>query len=368
VIDHFRRRSAHLIATTHYDALKSYGSTTEGVQSAAFGFDAETFAPTYRLIYGSPGRSLAIEIAARLGMPAPVIASARANLGDREKQLAEHLARVDEELRALEREQRRLSSERQAVAESEQKLRSREDAVREREQAIRQRLDRRLDEQVRDARREIDAVIDDLKTRAAEMTTQAARLVTHKISTGDAGAARAAAREAVDRVVDRLKGGTHLAAPATAEPAGPVTEGARVAVGALGLEGTVVRLSDGQAEVDVRGKRLRAAVKDLRVIGGAPAPSTSVKVRVDLQPRDGSLADLNVIGCTVDEAITRAGRFLDETTLTDQRTVRVIHGHGTGQLRRALQAFLKEHPLVASFHSAPMDQGGGGVTVVELKD
>ena len=77
VIDHFRKRGAHLVATTHYDSLKSYASTTEGVDSAAFGFNPETFAPTYRLIYGSPGRSLAIEIAARLGMPPAVIAAAR---------------------------------------------------------------------------------------------------------------------------------------------------------------------------------------------------------------------------------------------------------------------------------------------------
>src|SRR6187455_1799408 len=88
VIDHFRNRGAHLIATTHYDSLKSYASTTEGVESAAFGFKAETFAPTYRLLYGSPGRSLAIEIAARLGLPPNVIAAARENLSDREKQLA----------------------------------------------------------------------------------------------------------------------------------------------------------------------------------------------------------------------------------------------------------------------------------------
>ena len=74
VIDHFRKRGAHVVATTHYDALKTYASTTEGVESAAFGFDPVTFAPTYQLIYGSPGRSLAIEIAARLGMPPTVIA------------------------------------------------------------------------------------------------------------------------------------------------------------------------------------------------------------------------------------------------------------------------------------------------------
>jgi DNA mismatch repair protein MutS2 len=374
VIEHFRRRGSHLIATTHSDALKSYASTTEGVQSAAFGFDAETFAPTYRLIYGSPGRSLAIEIAARLGMPPAVIAAARANLGDREKQLAEQLAKMDTELRALEHERRLVARERDAVGDAERRLRSREDAVKEREQAAKQRLDKRLDEQLREARREIDTVIEGLKARAAEMTTHAARLVTHTISTGDAGAARAEARAAVDRVVEGLKQGVtsaarHVAGASTdPAPAGPISEGGRVAVGGLGLEGVVIHIHDGQAEVDVRGKRLRAAVKDLRALGAAAPPPASVKVNVDLQPRQGSLSDLNVIGCTVDEALTRAEKFLDETTVTDQRTVRVIHGFGTGQLRRALQDFLKDHPLVARFHLAPQDQGGGGVTVVELKD
>ena len=106
VIDHFRTRGAHLVATTHYDSLKSYASTTDGVESAAFGFNPETFAPTYSLQYGSPGRSLAIEIAARLGMPGSVVAKARESLSDREKQLAEHLARVDEDARRLEQDRR----------------------------------------------------------------------------------------------------------------------------------------------------------------------------------------------------------------------------------------------------------------------
>jgi len=93
-----------------------------------------------------------------------------------------------------------------------------------------------------------------------------------------------------------------------------------------------------------------------------------VRVNVDLQPRDTSPSDLNVIGCTVDEAIARAERFLDESVLTDQRVVRLIHGYGTGQLKRALAGFLQQHPLVSRFATAPPEQGGGGVTVVELKD
>ena len=95
---------------------------------------------------------------------------------------------------------------------------------------------------------------------------------------------------------------------------------------------------------------------------------TSIRVNVDLHPRETASGDLNVIGCSVDEALSRAERFLDESLLTDQRTIRVIHGYGTGQLKRALTGFLQQHPLVASIQAAPPEQGGGGVTVVELKD
>src|SRR5207245_2886470 len=102
VVDHFKTRGATVIATSHYDALKTYASTTEGVASAAFGFDAETFAPTYQLMYGTPGCSRALEIAARLGLNPSVVAAARENLTAREAQLAEHLAKIDRDMRALE--------------------------------------------------------------------------------------------------------------------------------------------------------------------------------------------------------------------------------------------------------------------------
>ena len=112
---------------------------------------------------------------------------------------------------------------------------------------------------------------------------------------------------------------------------------------------------------------MRASIRDLRIIAGAQA-TANVRVNVELQPRDATASDLNVIGCTVDEAISRAERFLDESLLTDQRVIRFIHGYGTGQLKRALTGFLQKHPLVTRFATAPPDQGGGGVTVVELKD
>jgi DNA mismatch repair protein MutS2 len=375
VIDHFRKRGAHLIATTHYDSLKSYASTTEGVAGAAFGFTPETFAPTYRLVYGSPGRSLAIEIAARLGMPATVIAAARANLSDKEKQLAEHLARVDDDLRRLEAERRTVARERAALTDIERTLRSREESVRERENTYRRRLDARLDDQLREGRREIDSIIEGLKARTSELSQQAARRMAASVNTGETGSARADARAALERVVGRLKSGvesprTGASSPAS-EPSVPIEEGTRVTVGGMGIEGVVIEIVGKQAEIDVKGKRVRAPLRDLRAIGKterSEAQPARVKVSVDLQPREGSRSEVNVIGCTLDEAIARVEKFLDESTMSDQQVIRIIHGHGTGQLRRGLAEFLKEHPLVARFDLAPTNQGGGGVTVVELKD
>jgi DNA mismatch repair protein MutS2 len=369
VIDHFRKRGAHLVATTHFDVLKTYASTTEGVESAAFGFDPATFAPTYRLVYGSPGRSLAIEIASRLGMPAGVVAAARGNLSERESQLQAHLDRVDRELHGLEAERRAVTQERAALAENERKLRSREAAVKERELAARRRLEVKLDDQVRQARKEIDAIIEGLKAKATVLRDKSGQR-TAAISTGVAGAARAEARDALDAALAKVRegaGGLAAPEPAPRAEAGELQVGSRVEVAPFGLAGVVLELHGEHADVDMNGKRLRAPQSNLRVISG-PAPRASVRVNVELLPRSGSLSELNLIGCTVDEALTRAGRFLDETMLTDQRSVRVVHGYGTGQLRRAIAGFLKHHPLVARFEEAPSDQGGGGVTVVELKE
>jgi DNA mismatch repair protein MutS2 len=371
VIDHFRQRGAHLVATTHYDALKSYAATTVGIECAAFGFDAETFAPTYRLIYGSSGRSLAIEIAARLGLPPSVIDTARANLGDREKQLAEHLARIDDDARQLALEHRALAEERAAHAETVRRLESREAAVREREETYRRRLDNKLDAELRHGRHEIDAIVTALRVRVDDMTAQATRRATAAVSTGEAGTARAEARAALDAAVGRLR--AKAGAGPSREPVVPATSsatpepGMRVVVGALGLEGTVIEIYGKDAEVDIRGKRLRAALHDLQVLE-AVRPAPHVHVNVDLQPRVGSSTELNVIGCTVDEAITRVEKFLDASALSDQQEIRIVHGHGTGKLRRGLADFLAGHPLVARFEPAPDNQGGSGATIVELKD
>jgi DNA mismatch repair protein MutS2 len=372
IVQHFRQRGALIIATTHFDAVKTWGIGTEGVAVAAFAFDPQNFAPTYKLLYGAPGRSLAIEMAQRLGMPQSVIAAARGYLSDDQKRLQAHLSRLDAQARALESDRVKLERERRAFNEVNAELSKREKSLAEREEVFKKRLNERLDERLRQARRDVDAVIEQLKEKSDAITEKAS--LRAAINTGETGSARAEARSAIDKIVEDLR------APAQStknEPKGSLPQevevGAKVTVGALGLEGIVLSIDGNRAEIDVRGKRIQAKVKELRVISGPPSASAQagqgrVRVNVDLKPREGMLSELNVIGMTVDQALDRLSRFLDDTLVTDLHEVRIVHGHGTGQLRKGIAAFLKTHPQVEKYYAAPDNQGGGGATIVELKD
>jgi len=371
IVDHLRRRGAHVVATTHYEQLKSYAATTPGVVCAAFGFNAGNFAPTYTLNYGTPGRSLALEIAGRLGLNPEILDHARENISAREAQLAEHLAKIDSDIRNLDHERRLVARERDAIGESETRMRTREQALKDKEDRLRHRADEEIETQVRTARQEIDKVVDDLRRQIDKLTEEANRRALHgrSIPAAEAGTARSDARAALEHVADRLRG----AEPAVAdEPAsgGAPRIGDRVLLRTLGMEGRVTGIHDDDVEIDVRGKRMRAHANDVRVLGG-PAPAAAparVNVNVQLQAREGLTTEINVIGCSVDEALTRVERFLDGLLLTEERQVRIIHGHGTGQLRRAIGEFLARHPLVTTHQPAPHEHGGGGVTVAELKD
>ena len=383
IVQHFRQRGALVIATTHFDSVKTWGIGTEGVAVAAFAFDPQNFAPTYRLVYGAPGRSLAIEMAQRLGMPQAVISAARGYLSDDQKRLQAHLSRLDAQARTLEAERIKLERERRTFNETNAELSKREKSLAEREDVFKKRLNERLDERLRQAKRDVDAVIDQLKEKSEALAEKAS--LRAAINTGESGAARADARAQIDRIVEDLRHPAGESKDSTLHSArrggsldppealDPPEIGARVSVG-MGLEGVLVSIDGNQAEIDVRGKRMRAKLKDLRVIGSgsskanaAPAQS-KVRVNVDLKPREGSLSELNVIGLTVDEAVDRVSRFLDDTLVTDVQQIRIVHGHGTGALRKGLQQFLKTHPLVEKHYPAPDNQGGGGATIVDLKD
>ena len=175
IIDHFRLRGAKVVATTHYDALKTYASTTEGVMPAGFGFDPQTFAPTYRLNYGSPGSSLALEIATRLGLPA-VDHRAGAGAPQRAGEPARRSPGAGRARHAVARARAAARRARAADARGrDREAQAREQELRNREETLRRKLDEKIEERLREARREIDAVVEALKARTETMASQAER-------------------------------------------------------------------------------------------------------------------------------------------------------------------------------------------------
>jgi DNA mismatch repair protein MutS2 len=372
IIEHFRARGATVVSTTHYDALKTYAATTAGVSAAGFGFTPDTFEPTYHIQYGSPGRSLALEMAGRLGLNSSIVDNARKNLSEREAQLAEHLAKVDADLRALEHERRLVKREREALGEADNRARSREEALRQREETWKLKLNERLDDRLRDARAEIDTIVTDLRKQAAALAEQATRNpAPSMLSTGDTGRLRSDARAAIDALVEKFrKDEASVPAPAPAVSRRAAAVGDRVSIDSLGLEGTVVLVHDRDAEVEVRGKRFRAHTGELRVLDApVKVEPGSGRVNVQLQPRESSgSGELLLVGHTVDQAIDRIEKFLDESLLTELRTIRFIHGFGTGRLKEAVFEYLHNHPLVTRVRAASPEEGGGAVTIAELKD
>jgi DNA mismatch repair protein MutS2 len=375
VIGHFCQRGATVVATTHDDGLKSYAATTDGVVTAAFGFNPETYAPTYRLVYGAPGRSLALEIAERLGMPATVIADARARRSARESQLAAHLARVDQELAALERDRRLAETDRTAVARRASELDAQEAQLREREALLKRRVDDKLNDRLREAREEIDRVVTELKGKAESLAEQAERRALSgrpMLTTGEIGGVKAQARAALATIGRQLELPTAADGNAGRFDRSPVV-GETVLVATFGAEGIVRGVSGKDIDVEIRGKRLRVSLEDLRrptvASPDARPPRAHGAVNVGAAPRlAGAARELVVIGATVDQALARAEKFLDDALLTDERRLRVVHGHGTGRLREALRAYFREHALVASVAPAPDTEGGEGATIVELKE
>ena len=402
VIEHFRQRGALLVVTTHDDTLKSYAATTDGVVCAGFGFDTATYAPTYRLHYGSPGQSLALEIAARLGMASSIIEAAQQRRSARETQLAEHLAQVQADLQRIENDTRELGDSRRRLRAEQEQLAADRLALEERDAQSKERLRAGIDRHVRAARREIDVVVRQLREKAATLEQRvSARAGTGRVglSTGDTGALKVDANAALRRVAQtattpsaKRRAPSPTAPPTDSaeqlmtSPARPPRIGGRVLVMSLRLEGRLRSIQGAQAEVEVRGKRLRTTLDDLNGLEDTPATRGQVAaqpaqataptrpatpepdhVTVHVASSDGPMTELNVIGCTVDEACDRVEKHLDRALLHSLREVRIIHGHGTGRLRRSIAGLLEEHPEVDHFAAAPAAQGGEGATQVVLR-
>ncbi|HJT28037.1 MAG TPA: endonuclease MutS2 [Pyrinomonadaceae bacterium] len=377
VVDHFRRVcDAHVIATTHYSGLKMYAANEEGVLNASVEFDEKTLRPTYRLLVGVAGASSGLEIARRFGVPTQIVENAMRSVADSSLQASEYLRRIKRESEEAEALRIALEEERQAVAEKFASL-DKEAAKQERErqstfdQTV-QRVIGELEKHVRELVAKIEdrtervRVERDAQRRIAEMKRTAQREVR-------------LVREGQPVQLERIEPEVSVEEAPEYVTAAPreIVVGDRVKLRSFGSVGIVDQIKNGVAEVRVKSLRLREKLENLDLVEATtPKPQAgkleklrrSAATETRLAPADDKAqSELNVIGQTTDEAVDAVDKFLDEASLASLSKVRIIHGHGTGALRRAIGALLDGHPHVSRFLPAPPDQGGAGATLVELR-
>jgi DNA mismatch repair protein MutS2 len=368
IVDFFRRSGATTIATTHYNPLKMWASQTDGVLNASVEFDEATFRPTYRLIVGVAGASAGLEIARRMNLPAEIINEAKEHIDPIHVQASAYLKQLKQLVAEQESLRAALEEERQATAEKYATL----DLEFARREADRRReFENELAKVIRDFASESERLLGTLQDRLT-----AARLKK------EAEARTAQLRRSAEVRLRKAAGSPVSSAPVVADSAtldeahidpGEIHQRDRVRVKSLGQEGVVESINDGQYTVLVGSLRFRATRDEIQLVKAAelktPAAASRLPegVSAELTIDQHFSPEINVIGSTVDEALDRVDKFLDEAYLAGAETVRVIHGHGTGTLRRAISEFLKSHAHVERFNPAPPNQGGAGATVVQLR-
>jgi len=380
VVDYFRRAcSAHVIATTHYSGLKMYAGNEEGVVNASVEFDEKTLRPTYRLLVGVAGASSGLEIARRFGVPTQIVDNAMKSVKDSSLQASEYLRRIKREAEEAEALRVALEEERKAVAEKFASL-DKEAAKRERERqsTFDQTLQRAITELERRAR-ELVAKIED-RTERVRVERDAQRRIAEVKRTAqrEVRIVREGQPVQPERVEPEAAVADETTEYVTAAAARDIVVGDRVKLRSFGSVGIVDQIKAGVAEVRVKSLRFREKLENLELVE-ATTPQKTQQGRLEKLRRSAATethlsaaedkvqSELNVIGQTTDEAVDAVDKFLDEASLASLSKVRIIHGHGTGALRRAIGALLDGHPHVSRFLPAPPDQGGAGATLVELR-
>jgi DNA mismatch repair protein MutS2 len=357
LVDHFRAAGAFTVASTHLTALKIYGANTRTVLNASMGFDEQTLAPTYQLQLGMPGKSAGLDIAARLGMPEDILRRARASLSTQEIELSQLIANLHKRLEETARLQEALERDRLALATRERQM------ILERERNEAAKL------------RELEARFENIERR---WTERAEETVAKIAETADRRKAVDQAQRQASRLRREMREdweSSMAEARPDAKPAKPkIEEGVRVRIKGIREPARVRRvLGNDRFEVEAGFMKMQISSADVEEVlpESAPAPPSRLPKNVRYQPGPEltpSVQEINIIGEHAADAVERVERFLDSAVMATAARVRIVHGHGMGILKRAVQDLLKQNPHVEKFYPASQYEGGSGATIVELKE
>ena len=360
IIDHARSLGAMVAATTHYAELKVYAMTTPGVENASCEFDVETLAPTYRLLVGIPGKSNAFAIARRLGISEEIIQDAAARVDAENVRFEDVLTKLDHQRQEMEKEQRQAAQLRREMEEASAKA-----------QAYRDQLQKEKEKAEASAKAQARAILDDARRTADQVFQELGDMrkkAQKKQNWQKVNDQRAGLRHKLNEAEDKLGARPQAAVPPMLRPA---KKGDTVTILKTGTQASVLSVNkDGVLQLQAGILRITAKQDEVRVVEGETQSQKAAKQyirRTEHKLRSlGAKAEVDLRGMTTDEAELTLAQFLDRAMVSNLTQVTVIHGKGTGAVRKAVHAYLKRCKGVASFRLGRYGEGEDGVTIVEL--
>ncbi len=361
VLDHLHGRGIRTMATTHYSELKVYALSTPFVENASCEFSVETLRPTYRLLIGIPGKSNAFAISSKLGLPDHIIEDAKRHITEDKESFEDLLANLENSRVTIEKERLEIAGYKEEVKALKQKL-----------EAKQEKIDQAKEKILRQANEEAREILRNAKELADE-TIRVFQKAEAGISIKDLEKSRQKVRDKISEKNEKLTLKNDKPTHKVLKPT-QIKPGDSVKVVSMGLKGTVSSLPDKNGNLFVQCGIIRSKVSlnDLVLIEeetintGKMQRSSSGKLKMS---KSYSIStEINLLGRTVDEALSELDKYLDDAYLAHLPSVRVVHGKGTGALRNAVHNYLRKNRVVKSYRLGEYGEGDAGVTIVEFKE
>ena len=361
ILSHLHDRGIRTMATTHYSELKVFALSTPGVENACCEFDVDTLRPTYHLLIGVPGKSNAFAISSKLGLPDYIIESAKEHLSEQDESFEDLLSDLETSRRTIEKEQAEIEAYKREIENLKRDFHRKQE-----------RLDERSERIIKEANEKANAILREAKEVADETMKQFRKFGKENISAAEMEKERERLREKIAKT----QGGTKLETkkPHKQHKPSEFRLGESVKVHSMNLKGTVSSLPDAKGNLIVQMGILRSQVhiSDLSIIEEPLTATERQRQRTSTGKMKMGKAmtvspELNLLGKTVDEAIAELDKYLDDAYLSHLSPVRIVHGKGTGALRKAVQNHLRRVKYVKSFRLGEFGEGDAGVTIAEFK-
>ena len=362
ILSHLHEQGIRTMATTHYSELKIYALSTPGVENACCEFDVETLRPTYRLLIGVPGKSNAFAISSKLGLPDFIIDKAKEQISEQDESFEDVLTSLEQSRVTIENERAEIARYKEQVEDLKKSLQEKEEKLDERKERI-----------LREANEQAHAILRDTKEYADQTMKLFHKFQKDHVDTASVEKERQNLKKRMSKTENGMSSRQQKQKPKKQLKPSDLSLGDTVKVLSLNLKGTVSSHPDSRGYLFVQMGIIRSKVhiSDLELVDEpvitTPSMQRTGAGKIRMSKAASISTEINLLGKTVDEAVAELDKYLDDAYIAHMKSVRIVHGKGTGALRKGVHNYLKRQKHVASFRLGEFGEGDAGVTIVEFK-